>query len=156
MFLKRGHCHILNASAGKAKSAQMVRGPKHVSRRTALAALAVASGFAMAGPIADSATAGDDPGPVFSPTAPDAELYGAAKGFPIANPALRYPPGNPLTPNYRVGAFSHHDKIFPTRQIGRAATPWIFKRSQADITYQYKGNRSSIANICPAIPSPVS
>ena len=123
----------------------MVSGPKHVSRRTALAALAAASGFAMAGPIPDSATAGDDPGPVFSPTGPDAELYGAAEGFPIANPALRYPPGNPLTPNYRVGAFSHHDKIFPTRQIGRAATPWNFKRSQADINYQYKGNRSSIA-----------
>jgi CubicO group peptidase (beta-lactamase class C family) len=123
----------------------MVSGPKRISRRTALLALAAASGSAMAGPIPDSATAGNDPGPVFSPTGPDAELYGAAEGFPIADPALARQPGDPRQPKYRVGAYSHFDAIFPTRRIRAAATPWNFKRSQTDLRYVYKGNRSSVA-----------
>ena len=40
--------------------------------------------------------------------------------------------GNPYEPEYRVGAFSHFDEIYPTRRIARAASPWMFKRSQAD------------------------
>jgi CubicO group peptidase (beta-lactamase class C family) len=99
----------------------------------------------MAGPIPDGEAAENDAGPVFFPSGPDAELYGAAENYPIANPALPFHPGNPLTPNYRVDAFSRFDDLFPTRQIKRAATPWSFKRSQADIRYAYKGNRSSIA-----------
>jgi len=83
-------------------------------------------------------------GPVFSPTGPDAELYGAAEGFPIADRSLPIQPGNPYQPKYRVGAFSHFDEIYPTRRIKRAATPWMFKRSQAEFSYSYRGNRSSL------------
>jgi CubicO group peptidase (beta-lactamase class C family) len=114
------------------------------SRRAALASLAAACGTAMAGPIVGSKAAENDAGPVFSPTGPDAERYGAAEGFPISDPALPVQPGNPHQPKYRVGAFSHFDEIYPARRIGRAAAPWLFKRSQAEIRYSYKGSRSSV------------
>src|SRR5260370_16439052 len=84
-------------------------------------------------------------GPVFSPTGPDAELYGAADGFPIAERSLPIQPGNPYQPKYRVGAFSHFDEIYPTRRIKRAATLWMLKGSQAEFSYSYRGNRSSLA-----------
>jgi CubicO group peptidase (beta-lactamase class C family) len=116
-----------------------------VSRRAVLANLAVAAAFgsAMAGPLADSG-AGEDSGLGFSPSGPNAELYGVAEGFPIANRALPVQPGNPYEPKYRVGAFSHFHEIYPTRRIKRAATPWMFKRSQAEIRYSHRGNPSSL------------
>jgi len=119
-----------------------------VSRRAVLTSLAVAAayGSGIGGPISDSAAADNDAGPVFSPTGPDAERYGAAEGFPIANRALFVQPGNPYDPKYRVGAFSHFDEIYPTRRIKRAAVPWMFKRSQADVRYSYRGNRSSVTD----------
>src|ERR1700730_161750 len=96
-----------------------------VSRRAVLANLAIAAayGSAMAGPLADSAAA-ENSGLGVSASGPDAELYGAAEGFPIANRALPVEPGNPYEPKSRVGAFSHFDEIYPTRRIKRAATPW--------------------------------
>lgn len=117
-----------------------------VSRRAVLTNLAVAAayGSAVAGPLADSAAADNGSGPGFSASGPAAERYGAAEGFPIANPALSVQPGNPYEPKYRVGAFSHFDEIYPTRRIKRAATPWMLKRSQADIRYSYRGNPSSL------------
>ena len=36
--------------------------------------------------------------------------------------------GNPWAPKYRVGAFTHLDRIYDTRTVGRAAEPWAFKR----------------------------
>lgn len=118
-----------------------------LSRRAALAGLAAtAYGSAMAGSMVEAMAAENDAGPVFSPTGPDAERYGAAEGFPISNPALPVQPGNPYESKYRVGAFSHFDKIYPTRRIKRADAPWLFKRSQAEIRYSYKGNRSSVAD----------
>lgn len=123
----------------------MSNGPRStLTRRAALASLAAACGSAMAGSIVEGAENGASP--AFSPTGPDAELYGAAEGFPIADRALLVQPGNPYQPKYRVGAFSHFDEIYPTRRIGRAASPWLFKRSQADIQYSYKGNRWSVKN----------
>jgi CubicO group peptidase (beta-lactamase class C family) len=115
-----------------------------LSRRAALASLAAACGSAMAGSMVEAMAAENDAGPVFSSTGPDAERYGAAEGFPISNPALPVQPGNPYDPKYRVGAFSHFDEIYPTRRIKRAATPWVFKRAQAEIRYSYRGNRSSV------------
>ena len=115
----------------------MASGPRYgVSRRVALAGLAAAaSGFALGQP-ARAGTAGDNgAGPIFSPTGPNAALYGAAEGFPIADPALKHQPGNPLEPKYRVGAFSHYDEIFPTRRIQRAAVPWSFRRAPTEIRY---------------------
>jgi hypothetical protein len=99
----------------------------------------------MAGSTPGNAAAEDSSGPLFSPSGPDAARYGAAEGYPIADPALRYPPGAPLKPKYRVGAFSHGDEIFPTRRIARAASPWMFKRSPVDIRYRFRGSPSSLA-----------
>ncbi len=109
-----------------------------------MAGLAGACGAAVARSV-PGAAAEHDAGPVFSSSGPDAELYGARENYPIADRTLPFQPGNPLTPKYRVGAFSHFDKIFPTRRIERAATPWQFKRSSAEIRYAYKGNQSSLA-----------
>ena len=117
-----------------------------LSRRAALASLAAACGSATAGSMVKAVAAENDAGPVFSPTGPDAERYGAAEGFPISNPALAVQPGNPYEPKYRVGAFSRFDEIYPTRRIKRAAEPWVFKRSQPDIRYSTKDNRSSVAD----------
>jgi CubicO group peptidase (beta-lactamase class C family) len=117
-----------------------------LTRRAAIAGLAAAAcGSAMAGSTRNVAAAEDSIGPVFSPSGPDAAHYGAAEGYPIANPALAHPPGAPLEPKYRVGAFSHGDEIFPTRRIARAASPWMFKRSQVDIRYRFRGSPSSLA-----------
>jgi CubicO group peptidase (beta-lactamase class C family) len=131
----------------RATGEMMSSSPRSIlSRRAALASLAAACGSAMAGSVAQGVAAENDAGPVFSPTGPDAERYGAADGFPISNPALPVQPGNPYQPKYRVGAFSHFDEIYPTRRIKRAATPWVFKRSRAEISYSYRGNRSSVAD----------
>ncbi len=122
-----------------------------ITRRAALAGVAAAAAygaargnFAIAEPASDPAAAENGGGPVFSATGPDAELYGAAEGFPVPDPGLARQQGNPYEPKFRVGAFSHFDELYPTRRIARAAMPWRFKRSQADIRYSYKGNRSSL------------
>ena len=118
----------------------MSNGLKHIlSRRSALAGFAVAAGAAIAGPIPGSVAAEDSAGPVFSPSGPDPELYGAEENYPIKDPALPFVPGNPLTPKYRVGAFSHFDELYPTRQIKRAAGPWQFKRAQVDVSDPFRG-----------------
>jgi len=84
-------------------------------------------------------------GPTFSPSGPNAELYGAAEGFPIADRSLAHQPGEPHEVKYRVGFYSHFDEIYPTRRIKRASVPWTFKRSQTDIRYDFSGKRSSVA-----------
>jgi CubicO group peptidase (beta-lactamase class C family) len=126
----------------------MAENPDHlrlVSRRAALAGLgAVACGSALAGSMVRGLADENNIGPAFSPSGPDAELYGAAEGFPIPDPALARRQGNPYEPRYRVGAFSHFDEIYPTRTIRRAATPWMFKRSAADIRYRFQGSPSSL------------
>jgi CubicO group peptidase (beta-lactamase class C family) len=71
-------------------------------------------------------------------------LYGAADGYPVPDIALARRQGNPWEPKYRVGAFSHLDNIYATRQINRALTPWAFKCSPAEIWYRYGGNRFSL------------
>jgi CubicO group peptidase (beta-lactamase class C family) len=120
-------------------------GTRHlVSRRTALAGFAIAAtgGSAVGQPVADTKTT-ETSDPVFSPSGPNAELYGAADGFPVPSRLLARRQGNPFEPKYRVGAFSHFDELFPTRSIKRADAPWAFKRAASDIRYSYRGNRSS-------------
>jgi CubicO group peptidase (beta-lactamase class C family) len=122
--------------------------PRIISRRTALAGFAAAAvcGTAVAGPDApDSSKADAGAGPIFSQSGPNAEFYGIAEGFPVADPLLFYQPGVALEPKYRVGAFSHGDQLFPTRRIARAGTPWMFKRAQPDIRYSYRGKPSSVS-----------
>jgi CubicO group peptidase (beta-lactamase class C family) len=63
---------------------------------------------------------------------PQADLYGAADGYPVpANPMAQLQ-GNPWPAKYRVGAFSHLDQIYKTRTLSRAAEPWTFKRTAFD------------------------
>lgn len=59
---------------------------------------------------------------------PQADLYGAADGYPVPPPMLAQQQGNPWAPKYRVGAFTHIDQLYKTRTVSRAATPWAFKR----------------------------
>jgi CubicO group peptidase (beta-lactamase class C family) len=77
----------------------------------------------------------DDFGPGFSPSGPNAKVYGGDEGFPVADRALKVQPGEPHDVKYRVGAYTHFYEIYPTHRIKRAANPWIFKRSKADIRY---------------------
>jgi CubicO group peptidase (beta-lactamase class C family) len=117
-----------------------------LSRRAALASLAAAAySSAITRAFSDSAAPESGGGPVFSASGPNAELYGAAQGFPVPGPELARRHGNPYEPRFRVGAFSHFEEIYPTRRIERAAAPWMFKRSQADIRYSYRGDQSSLA-----------
>ena len=118
-----------------------------VSRRAALTGFAVtaAYGSVVAEQVSDGTWGENGAGPIFSPSGPNAELYGAAEGFPIADHSLAHQPGEPYQVKYRVGAYSHFDEIYPTHRTKRAAAPWMFKRSQADIRYYFRGNRSSVA-----------
>jgi len=80
-----------------------------LTRRHALAGLAA---------IACSGKAYAEPGP-------QADLYGAAHGYPVPPNPLQ---GNPWPAKYRVGAFTHLDRIYRTRTINRATEQWAFKR----------------------------
>ena len=121
-----------------------------VTRRNALASLAAgAAHVAVKGSSAAEPVRGRDAEsearPVFSATGPNAELYGAAEGFPVPSYLEAVSQGNPYKPLNRVGVFSHFDEIYTTRQIKRAAVPWTFKRSPTDIRYSYQGKPSSLA-----------
>ena len=109
-----------------------------LSRREALASLAAICAAGFAGSMSGS-HAGENPGgPIFSPSGPNADHYGAAENYPIKDPALGFVPGNPLQPKYRVGAFSHYADLFPTRVVKCAATPWQFKRAPGGITDPFR------------------
>jgi CubicO group peptidase (beta-lactamase class C family) len=108
--------------------------PFSLSRRATLAGLAATCA---AGLVADAA-ADDAAGPVFSPSGPNAETYGAAENYPIKDNSLSFVPGNPLSPKYRVGAFSHFEQLYPTRVVARATTPWPFRRAPAEISDPFR------------------
>lgn len=112
--------------------------PSSLSRRAVLSGLAASCAAGLIQPTR-GAVAEDIAGPVFSPTGPNAELYGAAENYPIKDRWLPFVPGNPFSPKYRVGAFSHSDRLFPTRRIARAATTWSFKRAPADVSGKFRG-----------------
>jgi len=114
----------------------MSREPRPIlSRRAALAGIAASCAT---GIVAES-RADNGNSPVFSPSGPSAEHYGAAENYPIKDPALGFVPGNPLQPKYRVGAFSHYPELFPTRLVKRAATPWQFRRAPAETSDPFRG-----------------
>ena len=100
-----------------------------LSRRTVLAGLAATG---VAGPIVTT-RAEDAAGPIFSNTGPRADFYGAAEGYPVPDAARARRQGNPWEPKDRVGAFTHLDEIYPTRQVKSAAPPWTFKRAAAEL-----------------------
>lgn len=118
-----------------------------ISRRSALtgAIAAAVCGTTVIAPVTSLRASDNDLGPEFSPSGPNAELYGEAEGYPVADRSLSVQPGDPHELKYRVGAYSHFDEIYPTRRIKRAARPWLFKRFKADIRYSFRGNTSSVA-----------
>ncbi|WLA65005.1 serine hydrolase domain-containing protein [Bradyrhizobium diazoefficiens] len=80
-------------------------------------------------------------GPVFSESGPDAELYGAASGYPVGTR------GTTTQIDKLVGVYSHFGEIYPSRPIGRATAPWQFKRApEPAITYSFGTERLSIAD----------
>ena len=104
------------------------------SRRAALAGMAASCA---AGMVANS-RADNGVGPIFSPSGPSAELYGAAAGYPVPNVVKARRQGNPWQPGDRVGAFTHIDDIYPTRQVNRPATLWAFKRAPAELSASFR------------------
>ena len=73
-------------------------------------------------------------GPVFSDTGPEAEAYGASRGYPV--PPFEYPPGDGQ--DFMVGTYSHFDKVHPMRTVQKPATPSVLKRTG-------RGNRTSLS-----------
>src|ERR1700747_2738406 len=112
----------LDLTTLKAASDRMpAKSPYLLSRRKALAGLAATAACLSAGrqcvaaePALSGATAENCAGPTFSQTGPDAQLYGAAEGYPIPDVVRARSQGSPWEPKYRVGAFSHLDEIYPT------------------------------------------
>ena len=125
---------------------------RRMSRRQTLTCLAsaiaceAAAKLAIAGPLRSDGLAANCNGPTFSTTGPNAELYGAADGYPIPDVSLARMQGNPWEPKYRVGAFTHLDALYPTRQINRAAKPWMFKCSLAEVRYRLDGAEYSLSD----------
>jgi Beta-lactamase len=123
-----------------------------MSHRQALTSLgsAIACGttskFAIAGPPRSDGLAANCSAPFFSNTGPNAELYGAADGCPVPDVSLARRQGNPWEPKYRVGAFSHLDVLYPTRQINRAVKPWMFKCSLGEVRYRFRGAEYSLSD----------
>jgi hypothetical protein len=102
--------------------------------RTALALVVLLLGCASP-PTAAPPIAAPSAGPVFAPSGPDAEDYGASKGYPRGDRSTFY------TIPMLVGAFSHMDEVFEGRRIGRAATPSRFARAPVEptIRWQFQG-----------------
>ena len=116
-----------------------------VSRRSALVGfVAAACGSTLAGRVSNIMAFENGAGPGFSPSGPNAKLYGEDEGFPVKDYSLAVHPREPYNVKYRVGAYSYFDQIYPTHRIERAANPWMFKRAAADIHYSFRGDRSSV------------
>ena len=81
-------------------------------------------------------------GPSFSDTGPEAEAYGASKGYPV--PPFEYPPG--FRQDFMVGTYSHYDKLHPMRTVPKPATPSVLKRTAEEIVpvYHYDGRSDQL------------
>lgn len=90
---------------------------------------AMATGPAQAQPMAGS--------PRFSAAGPDAERYGADRGYPVK--ALARLP-------FFVGTFSHYDELLEARTIRRAASPSRLRRapSEPPLRYEYQTETRSL------------
>jgi CubicO group peptidase (beta-lactamase class C family) len=110
--------------------------PLVISRRKAIAGLAVSCVAGIEGSTAASAE--DITGPIFSPSGPNAELYGSAAGYPVTDAAKARRQGNPWEPRDRVGAFTHIDAIYPTRLVKRATAPWTWKRAPTALSDPFR------------------
>src|SRR5262245_24454121 len=127
----------------------MSSGPQYqLSRREALAGFAAVAAYSRADssfecPIGYQQRSGrTQHAPTSTRGGPSARLYGEDEGYPVPEILRAQREGNPWEPRYRVGAFSHLDEIYRTRRVNRSASPWMFKRSAADIRYQFHGHQS--------------
>jgi CubicO group peptidase (beta-lactamase class C family) len=115
-----------------------------LSPSLALVVIAVFSATSTRAEDATSAPGNDRdaaPGPVFSDTGPDAALYGAAAGFPVAAR------GTVAQLQTLVGTYSHFDQVVPSRLVRRATAPWLFKRApEPAISYNFESKRLSLAD----------
>ncbi len=78
--------------------------------------------------------------PRFNSSGPEADLFGAAKKFPVGDRhTWRETP-------FLVGSFSRFDSIFPVNLVPRAATPWQFTRAKEEpaIRYEFKGGTHTL------------
>src|SRR5262245_5072761 len=106
--------------------------------------LAVALGGCAAPParngrdVAPSATTAS--GPRFLSDGPDADDYGAARGFPIGDRASFF------TVPYLVGSHSHLDEVFEARVVAHGDTPSRLGRAAAEpaIQYYYEGRAADV------------
>jgi CubicO group peptidase (beta-lactamase class C family) len=82
--------------------------------------------------------------PVFSDTGPDAEAYGASKGYPV--PPFEYPPGS--RQDFLIGTHSHFDKLHAMRTVQKPVTPSVLKRAAEEIVpvYHYDGRQKVIGD----------
>jgi CubicO group peptidase (beta-lactamase class C family) len=73
--------------------------------------------------------------------APDEELLGKSRGYPIGSRGTWY-----FDETVRVGAFSNLDKLFPYHTLQKPATPSPLKRAPAEpaITYRFNGQPYTI------------
>ncbi len=110
--------------------------PLAISRRRVIGGVAATCAVGIAG--SRAASAEEITGPIFSPSGPNAELYGSAAGYPVPDAARARQQGNPWNPNDRVGAFTHIDAIYPARLVKRAAAPWTYKRAPAALSEPFR------------------
>lgn len=108
--------------------------PTHAAKRVG-AALVLLTFLAMAMP------GRAQQGPVFSPTGPDADAYGAQRNYPEP------PPGTDFTQETMVGFFSHYDHFTTLRVVPRGAAVSVLKRATEEIvpTYRYEGALQTVA-----------
>src|SRR2546429_3897874 len=111
--------------------------PLALSRRSVIGGVAATCAVGIAG--SRAASAEEITGPIFSPSGPNAELYGSAAGDPVPHAARARQQGNPWNPNDRVGAFTHIAAIYPARLVKRAATPWTYNRAAAALSAAVPG-----------------
>ena len=117
-----------------------------LARLAGLAACAATSSTGAPAEVAsDAGEAPRSEGPTFDRGGPDAARYAIDDGYPIPPRAQAIAEGNPWSPRYRVGAFSHLDAIYSTRRIARADAPWLFKRSAGDVRYRLQGRQASLS-----------
>ena len=113
----------------------------HVCRSLFLSIIFASAVWSPLASAQDAQNSPGEPGPVFSDSGPDADIYGAAEGYPVG---VR---GTATQLDKLVGVYSHFGEIYPSRKIGRAAAPWQFKRApEPSITYSFGTERLSIAD----------
>jgi CubicO group peptidase (beta-lactamase class C family) len=109
--------------------------------RLILSILVLAAVASSAASAQDSQSSAAKPGPVFSDSGPDADLYGKSSGYPVGAR------GTATQIDRLVGVYSHFGELYRSRPVARATTPWLFKRApEPSIAYSFETQRLGIAD----------